>query len=150
MDTKQRVQFDLAPDTLALLDALKELTDVSTRAEAVRNAIKFHYDHLPQGPRKLVSGTAQPVPEELQRLLVSRLEDAAVEIARVYDSSRDQMFRFCLSFGKDILYELCHTYDPPINPMSPEIVIAKAIVPTMEIFTRYRNNPGLFAAREKS
>lgn len=144
MDTrKQRVQFDFTPDDLELLDSLKERTSSPTRADAVRNAIRFHYDHLPQGPRKLVLNTVQEVPDEIQRVLASRLEDSARVIARVYDSSRDQMFRFCLSMGKDILYELCHTYDPPINPMSTEMVIAKAMIPAMETFMQVKNNPSM-------
>jgi len=138
MDTKQRVQFDLAPDTLELLDSLKEQTDVSTRAEAVRNAIKFHYDHLPRGPRKLVLGTVIPVPEETKSMLTMRLEEVARHLASDPSISHAEVFEACLSLGKDILYELCHIYDPPINPMAPEIVIVQALRKAMVAFNMVR------------
>ncbi len=134
MDTKQRVQFDFSPDVLEILDRLKDRTDVSTRADAVRNAIKFHYEHLPTGPRKLVLGTVQEVPHETQRMLAFRLEEVARYLADVQSISHIEVFNACLSLTKDVLYELCHIYDPPINPMSPEIVIAQALHRAMEEF----------------
>jgi len=39
---KIRVQFEFAPEALARLDALKEVTDAPTRAEAVRSALRFY------------------------------------------------------------------------------------------------------------
>ena len=139
MDTKQRVQFDLSPDTLELLDSLKEHTDVSTRAEAVRNAIKFHYDHLPRGPRKLVLGTVTPVPEETKSMLALRLEEVARQLAPDPFITHAEVFEACLSLAKDILFELCHIYDPPINPMAPEIVIAQALSKAMVTYSVARN-----------
>jgi len=138
MDTKQRVQFDLAPETLELLDSLKEHTDVSTRAEAVRNAIKFHYDHLPRGPRRLVFGTVTPVPQEIQSAVAIRLEEVARHLASDPSISHAEVFEACLSLAKDILYELCHIYDPPINPMTPEMVIAQALHKAMVAFNMAR------------
>jgi hypothetical protein len=40
--TKQRVQFDFSPEALQRLEDLKELTDASTKAEVVRNALKIY------------------------------------------------------------------------------------------------------------
>jgi PAS domain-containing protein len=134
MDTKQRVQFDFSPDVIEILDLLKGHTDVSTRADAVRNAIRFHYEHLPSGPRKLVWGTAQEVPQETQRMLAIRLEEVARCLANVQDISFAEVFNACLSLAKDTLYELGHIYDPPINPMTPEIVIATALCQAMKAF----------------
>ncbi len=134
MDTKQRVQFDFSADVLDILDRLKDRTDVSTRADAVRNAIKFHYEHLPTGPRKLVLGTVQEVPQETRDMLALRLEEVARYLADVQNISHTEVFNACLSLAKDVLYELCHIYDPPINPMAPEIVIAKALGQAMKAF----------------
>ena len=39
---KQRVQFDFSPEALQRLEGLKELTDASTKAEVVRNALKIY------------------------------------------------------------------------------------------------------------
>ena len=139
MDAKQRVQFDLSPETLELLDSLKAHTDVSTRAEAVRNAIKFHYDHLPRGPRKLILGTVTPVPTETQDMLTMRLEDVARELALDASISHAEVFEACFFLAKDILDELCHIYDPPINPMAPEKSIAKALRKAMETFSMVRS-----------
>ena len=40
--TKQRVQFDFSAEALQRLEDLKELTDSSTKAEVVRNALKLY------------------------------------------------------------------------------------------------------------
>ena len=40
--TKQRVQFDFSPEALQRLETLKELTDASTKAEVIRNALKIY------------------------------------------------------------------------------------------------------------
>ncbi|HZS77371.1 MAG TPA: hypothetical protein VFA41_12220 [Ktedonobacteraceae bacterium] len=41
-EKKIRVQFEFAPEALARLDALKEVTDAPTRAETVRSALRFY------------------------------------------------------------------------------------------------------------
>jgi len=105
VDKKQRVQFDLSEDMLEILDALKARTDVSTRAEAVRNAIKFHYDHLPTGPRRLVLGTVTPVPNETQSIIELRLGDVAHHLCtagfkreEVLQDPGFSLLSLCLSF----------------------------------------------------
>lgn len=40
--SKQRLQFDVTSDVLELLDALKEQSNSSTRAELMRRAIKLY------------------------------------------------------------------------------------------------------------
>jgi hypothetical protein len=39
---KQRVQFDFSTEAIQRLETLKELTDASTKAEVVRNALKIY------------------------------------------------------------------------------------------------------------
>jgi hypothetical protein len=39
---KVRVQFEFTPEALARLEALKLVTDASTRAEVVRNALRLY------------------------------------------------------------------------------------------------------------
>jgi len=64
------------------------------------------------------------------------------EVARYLCSagfSRDETLRVCLSAARDILDELCHIYDPPINPMAPEMVIAQAIRKAMDEYNRTKS-----------
>ena len=42
MTEKQRVQFDFSPEALKRLDTIKEKTGASTRAEAVRMALRAY------------------------------------------------------------------------------------------------------------
>jgi len=49
---KKRLQFDFTEDALALLDKLKDKADLTSRAEAVRKALKlydFIYDKTQEG-----------------------------------------------------------------------------------------------------
>jgi len=39
---KERLQFDFSTEALQRLDDIKEKTDATTRAEAVRNALRFY------------------------------------------------------------------------------------------------------------
>lgn len=39
---KVRVQFEFTVDALARLDALRQVTDASTRAETIRNALRLY------------------------------------------------------------------------------------------------------------
>ncbi len=45
-NTKHRIQFDITQDALAELDKLVVKANTSTRAEAVRNALKFYAWYL--------------------------------------------------------------------------------------------------------
>ncbi len=45
INTRQRVQFDFAPEALKRLETMQELLEAPTKAEVVRNALKV-YDWL--------------------------------------------------------------------------------------------------------
>jgi metal-responsive CopG/Arc/MetJ family transcriptional regulator len=45
---KQRLQFDLSPEALKDLDELREMADVSTRAELIRKALRLYNWFLAQ------------------------------------------------------------------------------------------------------
>ncbi len=130
---KQRVQLDLTQEMIERVDSLKERTEVSTRAELIRNAIKFYDAHLPRGPRRIVLGKVEQVPPETQDLLAMRLDDVSRLLHRE-GFSRVETLQVCLSLAKDILDELCHVFEPPINPMAPEMVIAKALSKAMKVY----------------
>jgi hypothetical protein len=41
-ETKRRIQFDFSAESMKRLEALKEMTDASTKAEVVRNSLKLY------------------------------------------------------------------------------------------------------------
>ena len=41
-NTKQRIQFDFSVEAMKRLEELKEETDVATKAEVIRNALKLY------------------------------------------------------------------------------------------------------------
>ncbi len=50
VQTKTRLQFDFAPDALARLDEMKEMTHAATRAETVRNALRLYEWFINEAP----------------------------------------------------------------------------------------------------
>lgn len=41
-NTKQRIQFDFTPESMKRLESLKDITDATTKAEVVRNALRLY------------------------------------------------------------------------------------------------------------
>ncbi len=135
-ETKHRVQFDLPDETLQRLDAIKDELD-STRVGVIRNALRVYEEQMKKklGVRKMVLGNVEMLPEMSQSIFIRRIEDVARELHR-YGFSRDQVLQVILSLSWRLLDELCHSYDPPIDPMSPELLITKALGEAMTTYER--------------
>ncbi len=53
-NNKQRVQFDFSPEALKRLEMMQEQLDMPTKAEVVRNALKWYELFLSQDPESTI------------------------------------------------------------------------------------------------